>query len=734
MDKIDHLARQDRAIDHPDADALERGPFVRSLVKTLVHAERNENGAVVSCRATGFVVGLTGEWGLGKSSVLNLLSEELKQMDHVVVTTLNPWLFKGRDELVHAYFDSLRDALGRSPSEKVRSVQAHLERYKASIEFVGTTTASIIDALMGSGAVTGVWKQWFIKLVGAVLKPKDLTAIHERTALETKLAEAKVAVVVLIDELDRVEDEEVRAVAQLVKAVGDIKGISYLVAYDPDRVAQALGRGNTFEDRRTTGESYLEKIIQFPIPLRPLFEDDARALLVSAMQKNGITIPTSVFPYQTEIYDQLIRVVRTPREIKRMIGAYSVLEEIVRGEICPYDVLAYSWLVTKAPNIRQRIADRIPMLVDDPGMTEMFRQQQWRRENNDITESVSEVLDTKNENQIAVLQLLFPRFGGSKNVSAKLDEGNRLAKRRNLIRLLYLGNPPRMMSRGDIEEVWSARSVEEAEGALRGLQQSEQLEELIDRIGDILPVLPPSGDLIFWGAVSRLLVRQHDWILREENTSSLVDDAGAILWRFAQTAPYAKARVKDVVEALSKQGDMLIVPWILRKHLFAHGLTLYRQQNHDQVIFEISETKVLRDAELPRYSLAVRDGSMLRRLPDTEAIYCLLNADQWDESLRMSFTSQIDSMQAITTLAALLKPPNVIVERKILDRMFDADAVLGVIEQLVKTEGLPENEFLASSLVRLRDALLGRDPHFGSPHNDNFGELHDMAAERFVNQ
>jgi hypothetical protein len=66
------------------------------------------------------------------------------------VATLNPWLFKGRDELVEAYFNSLREALGYSASEKTRKLLRQLERYKASIEFVGTTTAGIIDVIVGA--------------------------------------------------------------------------------------------------------------------------------------------------------------------------------------------------------------------------------------------------------------------------------------------------------------------------------------------------------------------------------------------------------------------------------------------------------------------------------------------------------------------------------------------------------------------------------------------------------
>jgi hypothetical protein len=226
------------------------------------------------------------------------------------------------------------------------------------------------------------------------------------------------------------------------------------------------------------------------------------------------------------------------------------------------------------------------------------------------------------------------------------------------------------------------------------------------------------------------LIREHDWILGEENTGGVVDDVGAILWKFAQTTSNNKVRVKAIVQSLIESGDLLIVPWILRKHLFAHGLTSYRRQDHGRVIFDLEETTALRDLELPRYYAAVISGVAIRKLPDTEAIYCILNCSFWDDALRQSLTAQLDSMSAISTIAALLNPPNVIVDLGTLDQMFDAGAVLGMTRVLLRDEGFPENEWLASSIRRFRDALLGRDPHFSNPDGDDFYEHDELDVER----
>lgn len=732
-ESINHIERQDRAIETPEADALERGPFISSLVKTLVHTDYTTTGEVDSRRATGFVVGLTGEWGLGKSSVLNLLEHELKQMKHVAVATLNPWLFKGRDELVEAYFNALREALGYTAGEKARKLLGQLARYKASIELVGATTVGVIDAVVGVGTASTMTK-WLLKLVRFLNKPKELLASEERKNLEAKLAEAKIAVVVLIDELDRVEDEEVRAVAQLVKAVGDIKGISYLVAYDPSRVTQALGKGNTPEERQKTGESYLEKIIQFPIPLRPLFVDDARDLLLHAMRSNGVVMPVDTQSYQTEIFNQLLRVIRTPREIKRLIGAFAVLEENVHGEICPFDVLAYSWLVAKAPSLRGLIADNVGQLVDDPSVEEMLTRQRQRHlavaGGEDAT--LVDILGASASSHLGILQLLFTRFDTGRQRSVELLDGHRLAKRRNLIRLLYLGNPPGHFSRADIESLWALTSVDELDAELRRLKATGQLGPLLDRVGDFSASFPESSDGIFWVALGRVLVRENDWIAGEEVERNLVEDAGAILWRNARDGAEGSRRFRHIVNTLIEGGDLLIVPWLLRKHLFAHGLTSHGSQRRGDYIFEEFETIALRDLELPRYRDAVADGTTLRKLPDTELIFCLVNGSHWDSKLRENFTLQLDSMEAITSFAALMMPPGIICEHNTLDLMVEADTVLRRANALLREKGMPGSEWLGAALRRLRAVLAGRDIHNAGALRDDFDDDEALTSKDIV--
>jgi hypothetical protein len=697
--------RQDHALRSRDGDQLDRGPFIDSLFRALVRSSYDAAGEIASRESTGFVVGLTGPWGLGKSSILNMLHKDLAAAPKVAVAFLNPWLFKDRDELLKAYFNSLRGALGTSTDEKARALLESLERYRQAIDWVGNTTASLIDS---NGFWGGIINAGWAKLSGLVARAKARTPrspAEERKALERKIALANIAIVILIDELDRVEDSEVRAVAQLIKAVGDIRGISYLVAYDPARVADALGRGEG-DERRRSGYLYLEKIIQLPIPVRPLFADDVDALLQAALTDFGITLARSPDRDREAILNEIKRAVTTAREVKRLIGAFSILEEALRGEICPYDMLGYAWILIKSDAVKEAVTVNIDRIVDDPGEYELI----LRLSGTSDKATVPDTLGAIAEPFEPLLKLLFPRFGPSRTLEGVQ---NRISRRRNLVRLLYLGNPPGMIRRADVERIWGLPDLVSMGDDLYAVLLDGRMPQLLDRLDDLLPDLHPFGDRIFWPALSTLFYRREDWITRADVIRTLADDAATTLMRLGLRNPSQISRVVSVFEELRAGGDLVFTPWILRKHLFAHGFVKFHRRESADMIFDIQRTQELLDIEALRYRDVILSGEALRRLPNLEAIYVLSNTGRWDDALRASLTDQLSSLDAIGTFAALSVPPGYSTDRASLHALFDLGQVERRLQQEIERTGWPGDPWVADCLRRFQRILQGKDDLFG---------------------
>jgi hypothetical protein len=86
---------------------------------------------------------------------------------------------------------------------------------------------------------------------------RDQPSVEEqRESVRAVLADLDDRVLVVIDDVDRIEREQIRDMVRLVKLVGDFPNTTYLLSYDRGPVEAALG--NTREE----GRAYLEKVVQ----------------------------------------------------------------------------------------------------------------------------------------------------------------------------------------------------------------------------------------------------------------------------------------------------------------------------------------------------------------------------------------------------------------------------------------------------------------------------------------
>lgn len=683
--------------DRPSTDdLLQREELVKTLADILVTRIDNER-----CEASNIVLGLTGPWGSGKSTVVAQLKEHLGKLNRIVVVDVNPWLLGERDDLIRGFFAQVQSAFMVSSIDAVRQIAGVVAPYAKWLGVVAKLGATVADAAGGGGLVTaatlaaGEVSDNFPKS-----QPEDLSEL--RAKLEHRISQAGVAVVVLVDELDRVEDAEVRTMARLIKALGDLKGFSYLVAYDPSRVADALGRGEGPE-RQKSGQAYLEKIIQFAIPLRELWPQDKQRLLQQMIHDHANGRFSTSAEDRSGLFDLLVSEVATPRDVKRLAGQYEVLKRASRGEICPIDVLAFAWLSVKFPQVRDAIArHHAPDRYDpDSWVKTISRSQNYQNENHDLKIDLG-------RSQHLLKKILPGLFHNSVAGHAHHSQHDRLSRPRNLRRLLYFGDPPGSVSRAEVEAFW----VSDAAG-MNALwdkfQQEGRLAELLDRVDSLVHELPASGDLIFFGGAAARFRRAAPFQTPAASPYDLIDEVGNTLCRLGKRAPAGEERFNFVFAALAETGDLTLAPQALRNEMFAHG-TAVRPASGGEILDRASYNALLAK-ELARYRAAILDGTWLQSAAVIHAVYALSDTKQWDADLRAGLTEQLRTGPALMAFATMVTPPGYGTARDALDQLIDCD-------DLVKSD-------VAKSMLITQASLRGSD-----------GGLEDWAfhsLENFLN-
>lgn len=690
----------DRPIEKSDEDLLGRDQFVERLAAALVRNTGDQDAK----EATGYVIGLTGAWGSGKSSVLNLLHGHLSSRSKVIVVRFNPWLFQGVNELVAGFFAELSAQISsykeKSLSDKAQDLHQTIDGYRDSINAFSGTIDTIKPGI-------GIAARLAIRLFP---KWKPLSAYQQKKKLEDKIANLGCAIVILIDELDRLEDEEIRAMARLIKAVGDIRGTSYLVAYDHDRVVRALCNG--IEDNaKSNGAAYLEKIIQLTIPLRSMMDYEVQELLVNTLIYSGYEDYTKKEDKRCErLIDILTKNLSTPRDIKRLIGNFTAIESMVHGEVNTLDILGYCYLLIKAPDILNKIRGNIDLVVTNPRGPI-----RWEHAQDPKGWTIEKAFGEKYEKYQDILKWLFPIFDENKGGQiVREQEGfdrDQIKRSDNIIRVLYLGDPPHLVSRKDVEELWNLETLQ-LKCRLDEIQSTNKLPQYVDRINDILLMLPECGDKNFWPSLSRVLMRNRDWVQEEERNNSLSQIIESQLRIIATKKENHKKRIKNIVQCLIDANDVIVTPSLLRHHLWRYGLDVNeREENEDiPVIFTKSETKALISAEGMRLYKEVESGAWLRRCPYDNILYFLLNIGQYDEALRTALTTQLVSTESIATFACDIVPPGYVIEASTLNKLILTDEVRErVDETIIAGSFLAYNNWIQSSVKRFQALLYGKN-------------------------
>lgn len=284
----------DQPISQDEEDKLNRTPFVDEIVELI---DRYTDVDEKKDNHDGLVIGLEGDWGSGKTSVLNLLENRFQDKnERYVVQRLDSWLAIDRTTLAAEFFKTLGAATIESGVSSeyetqlqriVRNVWGYTLRFVTWIKLkklpkIGPKIVARIDKMEPS--------KWVRKTPAHVLKfgkkvirsvtisvkvikidlgkiIEDTTLRKEKEGLRVDLSKSKKYIIYMIDDIDRLSNDEIGFVMQLVKNIADFPKVIYILAYDRAIVGEAL---QCIDGRN--GRDFMEKIVQVPIQM-PMFSE-----------------------------------------------------------------------------------------------------------------------------------------------------------------------------------------------------------------------------------------------------------------------------------------------------------------------------------------------------------------------------------------------------------------------------------------------------------------------------
>jgi hypothetical protein len=263
-------------------------------------------------------IGVFGDWGSGKSSILQMVRAQLEgqgeqSSNDILVLNFNGWIFEGYEDARTALMSTILDEVSSRAklSAKGRRLAVKLLSRINYMRLMGVGTKAAVGFAMSGplGAVVATGSEFLAKAKGILEKTTDISEtefadflkedpvqaarrdIREfRKEFQEFIDDTKLkSLVVIIDDLDRCMPDTIIETLEAIKLFLYAHKTTFILGADERLVKYAVRR--RFPDlpgeKVEVGRDYLEKLVQFPVRIPPLGRTEIETYINLLFAKNA---------------------------------------------------------------------------------------------------------------------------------------------------------------------------------------------------------------------------------------------------------------------------------------------------------------------------------------------------------------------------------------------------------------------------------------------------------------
>lgn len=280
---------------------------------------------IIQAQGRPISVGISGSWGIGKSSLIKLTQASLTSRSRAngdrefLFVEFNAWLYQGYDDARAALMDVIASRLEKEAVARGRAVdkaKALLKRvnWLRAAKLVAGSAVAMSFGLPPTGLLGELWGLGRRALSSGVdeklvedakgtsgdlaaaadglIRPKEETSPPKeiqalRDTFEETLAELGLTLVVLVDDLDRCLPETTISTLEAIRLFLFLKNTAFVIAADNEMIKHAVRRHFEGVPDDLLVTSYFDKLIQVPIRVPPLGTQEVRAYMLLLFVENS---------------------------------------------------------------------------------------------------------------------------------------------------------------------------------------------------------------------------------------------------------------------------------------------------------------------------------------------------------------------------------------------------------------------------------------------------------------
>jgi hypothetical protein len=284
---------------------------------------------------TPMTIGVQGDWGIGKTSLLNMIKGYLEggKGPKYGIIWFNTWhysLFGQEEYLGIAVIKGILDQMKlqfniKDPENKFKTVVDKLTNVAKNMRFnLGPLSVSAADAALLNDSIDSRIEYEDISTV--MLNFRD----SFRELVELIIRDNKISkLVFFVDDIDRVKPVKALELLESLKNFMDVEYCVFLLAVDYEVVQIGMADKLGQDLQKLSGKSFFDKIIQLPFTM-PSNSYDLGKYIKTLLQEAEFL--NNIKDDDIEFYEDvtICTVVRNPRSIKRIINYARLIKLIYR--------------------------------------------------------------------------------------------------------------------------------------------------------------------------------------------------------------------------------------------------------------------------------------------------------------------------------------------------------------------------------------------------------------------
>ena len=218
---------------------------------------------IIKVGSTPFTISLHGEWGSGKTGVLNILKKNLDSIYGYKTIMFNTWQYSQVSNIENidiALFKYIMSELGRSDDKKIN------KKIKKCIKFLDILIENKIIQNSYISSISNILK--LIPGLNDKNHPSDYSSLKNMKENFQEIVDECIhdtgKLIILIDDMDRIDPKSILHLLSSIKMFFDIRKCVFVIALDYDTFSKNIidKYSNDY-----THADYLDKIIQLNISI-----------------------------------------------------------------------------------------------------------------------------------------------------------------------------------------------------------------------------------------------------------------------------------------------------------------------------------------------------------------------------------------------------------------------------------------------------------------------------------